>query len=40
MTNRWRRWAVTIMDLRDRILRIFNPAIIRLRRRRSNICLA
>ena len=40
MTNRWGRWAATIKDLRAHIRRIFNPAIIRLRRRRSNICLA
>ena len=40
MTNRWGRWAATIMDLRDHILRTFDPVIIRLRGRRSTICSA
>ena len=40
MTNRWGRWAAIIKDLRFHILMTFGREIIRLRRRRSNICSA
>ena len=39
-TNRWGRWAATMKALRAHIPGTFSPAITRLRRRRSNICLA